>query len=120
MFVFLIDSNPMITDWLKEQSAQFNYPFYSLKSLKESLYFIQDLTPDVVVIDAKSVDLTEQQLASALAEYPLLQNLPFIGFGQALPEWMGRLNIKGHLPKPVDPSLFHEKVQVLLGTNSLR
>ncbi len=117
MFVFLIDSNPMITDWLKKQSAQYNYPFYSLKSFKESLYFIQDLAPDVVVIDANSVDLTEIDLASALSEYPLLKDLPFIGFGKELPEWMGRLNIKGHLSKPVDPSTFHALVKALLGTN---
>ncbi|MBY0518093.1 MAG: hypothetical protein K2P81_14385 [Bacteriovoracaceae bacterium] len=117
MFVFLIDSNPMITDWLKKQSAQLHFPFYSLKSLKESLYFIQDLAPDVVVIDEKSVDLTNEDLVSALIEYPLLKEIPVIGFGKTLPEWMGRLNMKGHLSKPVDPSTFHALVKELLGTN---
>ena len=113
MFVFLVDQNPLITEWLKRQAQLLGVPFYSMTSLAEAAYFIQDLKPDVLVLDGKSVALSESFLLDMKA-YEFIQQLPVIGLGDPLPAWTSGLNLKGHLTKPLDPSCFHEEVARLL------
>lgn len=115
MFVFLIDSNPMITDWLERQAKARSERFYSMSSLLDAPYFIQDLLPDVVVLDGKTVQKDAEEFIAAIEDHPHLRVVPVIGLGDALPEWCGALNLKGHLPKPLDPSKFHDDVKKLLG-----
>jgi DNA-binding response OmpR family regulator len=114
MFVFLIDSNPMITDWLQRQAKARGDQFYALATLAEAAYFIHDMKPDVLVLDGKTVQRDHEKFLAALNEYSEIKQLPTLGLGESLPEWTGALNLKGHIKKPLDPSRFHEQVEKLL------
>lgn len=114
MFVFLIDSNPMITDWLQRQAKARGVQFYAMASLSEAAYFIHDMKPDVLVLDGKSVQKDHENFLTALNEYSEIKQIPTLGLGESLPEWTGALNLRGHIKKPLDPSLFHEQVEQLL------
>lgn len=114
MFVFLIDSNPLISVWLEAQAKARGDKFYSLKELAAAAYLLHDLAPDVLVLDGATAQATSTSFLDALREYPELAQLPVLGFGDVLPEWCGALNVRGHIPKPVNPELFHGQVLALL------
>ncbi len=114
MFVFLIDQNPLITEWLKRQALLRSVPFYAMDSLKEAAYFINDLSPQVLVLDGATIVEGEDFLREIEA-YPLIQQLPVIGLGAPLPAWSQALKIRGHLAKPLNPERFHEDIAKILG-----
>ena len=114
MFVFLIDSNPMITDWLQRQAKARGDQFYALATLGEAAYFIHDMKPEVLVLDGKSIQSGHETFLTALSEYPEIKQIPTLGLGDSLPEWTGVLNVRGQIKKPLDPSRFHEQVEQLL------
>ena len=72
------------------------------------------ITPDVLVLDGKSVQKDHETFLTALNEYAEIKKIPTLGVGESLPEWTGILNLKGHIKKPLDPSRFHEQVEQLL------
>lgn len=119
MFVFLIDSNPLISVWLEAQAKARGENFYSLKDITSAAYMIHDLAPQVLVIDGKTAQTGGSEFLAALADYPEVKKIPVIGFGEALPEWCGALNVKGHISKPVNPELFHQQVLALLAEASI-
>jgi CheY-like chemotaxis protein len=114
MFVFLIEANPLISVWLKHQVEACGDKFYHLASLKDAAYFIQDLNPDVLVIDGQTAQKDAGEFVMGLKEFPHIKNIPTIGLGLGLPEWAGLLNIKGQLSKPLNPEKFHAEVRELL------
>jgi len=113
MFVFLIDQNPLLTQWLKRQAEARGVPFYSLSSLEEAAYFIHDLKPDVLVFDGASLKGAEKFLAE-VESYPEIKSLPMIGLGSSLPEWAGNFVVKGLIKKPLNPEHFHAEVEKLV------
>lgn len=115
MFVFLIDSNPLISVWLEAQATARGEKFYALSELASAAYVIHDLAPEVLVIDGKTAQTGGSEFLAALAEYPDVTKIPVVGFGETLPEWCGALNLKGHIAKPVNPELFQQQLLALLG-----
>jgi chemotaxis response regulator CheB len=113
MFVFLIDKNPLISQWLKRQADARGVQFYSLSSLAEAAYFINDLKPDVLVIDGQSIEGADVFLTK-LNEFPFAKTLPVVGLGVTLPEWIGEFDFKGQLKKPLNPEHFHAEVERLV------
>jgi CheY-like chemotaxis protein len=118
MFVFLIDSNSMISDWLERQAKHRGEKFYSMGTLLDAPFFIEDLAPDVLVLDGKTANYKPQEFIEAIISYPILATIPVIGFGDTLPEWCAALNLKGHLKKPVNPEHFFDQVKQLLASQA--
>ncbi len=114
MFVFLIDSNPMISDWLELQAKASGEKFYSMATLLDAPFFIEDLRPDVLVIDGKTAQYKPEEFIASIETYPILATLPVVGVGQELPEWCGALNLKGHIKKPINPEHFLAQVKELV------
>lgn len=115
MFVFLIDSNPLISVWLEAQSKARGDRFYALTEIASAAYVIHDLAPEVLVIDGKTAQTGGSEFLASLVEYPDIKRIPVIGFGDTLPEWCGVLNLRGHITKPVNPEFFQQQVLALLG-----
>lgn len=111
MFIFLVDSNPLISEWLQRLAEKLNYRFYHLPQLDEAAFFINDLNPDVLVIDGDAAAKSKGNFVAALDEYPLLKKIPVIGLGAHLPEWSSQLNIQGHIQKPLNPAHFFAQVK---------
>lgn len=114
MFIFLIDANPLISEWLKRLADKTGQRFYHLGKLDEAAFFIDDLRPDVVVLDGETAAKSQGEFLQNLSEFPFVKEVPVVGLGAPLPEWVGHLNIRGHLQKPLNPAQFYEKVRALL------
>lgn len=114
MFIFLVDANPLISEWLERLAAKSEQRFYHLPKLDEAMFFIDDLRPDVLVLDGATATRSEGLFLDALKEFPFLETVPVVGLGAPLPEWVGKLNIRGHLAKPLNPAHFFEQVKALL------
>ena len=114
MFIFLVDANPLISDWLQKLASKKEQRFYHLPSLDQSAFFVDDLRPDVLVLDGATAMQSEGTFVDSIKDFPFLKDVPVVGLGQALPEWAGVFNMKGHIPKPLDPSKFYEQVKALL------
>lgn len=111
MFIFLIDSNPLISEWLQRLAEKLNYRFYHLPHLDEAAYFINDLNPDVLVIDGDVANKSKGDFIASLQDYPILRKIPVIGLGSPLPDWSSLLNVQGHIQKPLNPANFFDQVK---------
>ena len=114
MFIFLIDANPLISEWLQRLADKSGQRFYHLAKLSEAAFFIDDLKPDVVVLDGDTALKTQGEFLDNLPDFPFLKDVPVVGLGAPLPEWVGHLNVRGHLPKPLNPAHFYDSVKALL------
>lgn len=119
MFLFYIDSNPLITSWLKEQAIVSGDKFYSLDSLKEAGYFLFDLKPDVLVIESEILKNEKEFLLKAQAEYESLFSLPLITVGRESVEGHFGMVLMGHILKPLNPDLFFKQVKEILKINQI-
>lgn len=114
MFIFLVDGNPLISEWLQRLADKTQQRFYHMANLDEATFFIDDLKPDVLVLDGATAMRSEGQFMADLVEFPFIKDLPVVGLGATLPEWVGALNIRGHLGKPLNPAEFYDNVKALL------
>lgn len=115
MFIFLVDANPMLTAWLTLQATRRGERFYHMDKLHEAPFFVQDLRPDVLVIEADTAKASDEEaFVKAIQEHPFIMQLPCIVLGERLPSWALGLSIKGHIAKPIDPSEFPSQVAKLL------
>ncbi len=119
MFLFYIDSNPLITSWLKEQALAAGDKFYSLKTLKESGYFLFDLKPDVLVVDSEILKNEKEHLLNAQASYEGLFAIPLVTVGRESVEGNFGMELKGHIPKPINPAQFFRQVREIIGQTNL-
>jgi chemotaxis response regulator CheB len=103
MFIFLIDANSMVSLALETLAKKRSERFYTMTNLPEALYFIEDLHPDVLVLDGSSLPV---EAPADLLVLPWIKSVPVVGLGAALPTWASVLNVKGHIPKPLDPFQF--------------
>lgn len=117
MFLFYIDSNPLITSWLKEQALVSGEKFYNLDSLREAGYFLFDLKPDVLVIESEILQNEKEYLLKAQAEYSSLLSLPLITVGRESVGGNFGMQIVGHVPKPLNPDQFFKQVKEILKLN---
>jgi hypothetical protein len=103
MFIFLIDGNSMVSLALEALSKKRAERFYTMTDFTAALYFIEDLHPDVLVLDGDSLP---GELPAEIEQFPWVKSVPVVGFGALLPAWCSVLNVKGHVPKPIDPFQF--------------
>ncbi len=116
MFIFLIDANSMVSLALETLAKKRSERFYTMAKLEEALYFIEDLHPDVLVLDGSSLPANAP---AELIAYPWISLVPVVGFGDALPAWTQSLNVKGHVAKPIDPFKFRSQVELASKGESL-
>jgi hypothetical protein len=119
MFLFYVDSNPLITSWLKEQAPVGGDKFYSLATLKESGYFLFDLRPDVLVVDSEILKNEKEHLLNAQASYDGLFAIPLVTVGRESVEGNFGMELKGHIAKPINPAQFFRQVRELIGQTNL-
>jgi len=103
MFIFLIDGNSMVSLALETLARKRSERFYTMVGLPEALYFIEDLHPDVLVLDGDSLPA---EAPAGIDDFAWVKSVPVVGFGALLPAWSNVLNVKGHVAKPIDPFQF--------------
>ncbi len=111
MFVFMIASNPLLPLWLAKLAPMEGCRFYHMDKLEDAPFFIQDLKPDVLVLETSMVVGQEAAFRRAWAENPALAQIPVVGLGLGMPPWLAT---RGCLPAPHDPSRFFSALRELV------
>ncbi len=95
MFVFWIDKNKFLTGMVEEFAKKFAIRLYTLNSLDDSSYLLDDLNPDVIVIDGETFEQSSAELKAMFQDK--IKDRKIITSGKLL-------DIKsiGHLSKPLD------------------
>ena len=114
MFIFLIDANPLISQWLAKEAKLRGEKFYHLPSLANAAYTIADLAPDVLVIDAKTAQTSASLFAQELGAFPSLMEIPCVFLGEGRPHGLEVLKWVGGMSKPVNPEQFAAQVTMLV------
>jgi DNA-binding NtrC family response regulator len=113
--VLWIDGNTFATKLLEKVFKSRNLPFYSLPDAKDFLYLIDDLKPDLLVLDALTIKNEEENFLRLYAISEALRTLPVVVIGseEDLPFVKNKI---GFLKRPFDPfevpTLLHNLVQV--------
>lgn len=99
--VLWIDQNTFATGLLEKVFKKKGLPFYTLTSVEDFLYLVQDIKPELIVLDAHTASLhmeafKKQYQAKELNELPFVlvdadENLNFIG------------KVVGKINRPFDP-----------------
>ncbi len=113
--ILWIDQNSFATGLLEKVFKQKNLPFYTLASVDDFLYLIEDLKPQLIVLDGPtakaSLELFKKQYASqSLNQLPFVvvdmdEDLNFIG------------NIIGKIKRPFDPFKIPETLKSFQNIN---
>ena len=114
--VLWIDQNTFATALLEKVFKSRKMEFYTIASAKDFSYLVDDLRPQVLVLDVSTV---VAELAAFKGQYEAseaLRSLPLIlidGNGEL--DFLG--NVIGKLERPFDPFQIPEKLTQLLSVN---
>jgi response regulator RpfG family c-di-GMP phosphodiesterase len=116
MFIFYVDANPIIIKWLEKAATQTQVRIYTAKSLTESAFVIDDLKPDVLIIDGKLWKEQKEEFEQQLKHYPLVAAIPLITVGEEIGP-IKNLSHLGHIAKPLQAEHFLQQVASLWKTH---
>jgi DNA-binding NtrC family response regulator len=109
--VLWIDQNTFATGLLEKVFKKKNLPFYTLESAEDFSYLVDDLRPELVVLDHQTALNHLTALQHQYAASPRLQQLPFVIIGGEFPfikKTVGKIN------RPFDPFVIPEELQKIL------
>jgi len=100
--ILWIDENTFATGLLEKVFKSKNLPFYTLAEAKDFLYLINDLKPDLIVLDAQTVVSAGKTFFDQHESSEVLKSLPkvVIGSGDDLPFLKNKI---GFIQRPFDP-----------------
>jgi DNA-binding NtrC family response regulator len=100
--ILWIDENTFATSLLEKVFKSKNLPFYTLSDAKDFLYIVNDLRPDLLVLDALTIKATEETFLKQYENSEILASLPVvvIGSGEDLPFLKNKI---GFIQRPFDP-----------------
>lgn len=113
--VLWIDQNTFSAGLVEKAFKRSKASFYSLSSVSDFAYLVEDLKPKVIVLDtetflANQAAFLEQYRASAT-----MQQLPFILLGSS--DLSALKNVLGRILKPFDPFLIPAQIESMLEAN---
>lgn len=108
--ILWIDENTFATSLLEKVFKSKNLPFYTLPDAKDFLYLVNDLKPDLLVLDASTVKASEETFLKQYENSEVLASMPvvIIGAEEDLPFLKNKI---GSIQRPFDP---FEIPQILL------
>jgi DNA-binding NtrC family response regulator len=100
--VLWIDGNTFATGLLEKVFKSKHLPFYTLSDVKDFLYLIDDLRPELLVLDALTVKNEEEKFIKQFELSESLRSLPVVVIGDEddLPYVRNKV---GFLKRPFDP-----------------
>lgn len=100
--VLWIDQNTFATALLEKVFKKKNLPFYTLSSLSDFSYLVDDMNPKLIVLDSKTAIRDLDQFMTQFKSSVSLSQIPFV-----LIDDSGDLpfikNVIGKLNRPFDP-----------------
>jgi hypothetical protein len=114
--VFWIDQNTFATDLLAKIFSRKNIPFYTLESAEDFAFLIEDLKPEVLVLDHATAIASLDRLKAQYGESERLYHLPviLIGGGAQLEFITNRL---GEFNRSLDPFSVPEIISKMISSH---
>lgn len=111
--VLWIDQNTFATSLIERAFKKKSQPFYTLASVDDFAYIVEDLSPSLIVLDGETYD---KNPASFLKQYEgsvKMQDLPFIILEPKSDFGFIKKKI-GELKKPLDPFRLADQLTAIL------
>jgi DNA-binding NtrC family response regulator len=114
--VLWIDSNTFATGLLEKVFKKRDIPFYTLEKASDFSYLVEDLRPEVLVLDFKTANEHIEALEKQYQNSQALQQLPVIFLDEA-PEMPFIQKRIGQINRPFDPFKIPDIIQNILKNN---
>lgn len=114
--VLWIDQNTFATGLLEKVFKKKNLPFYSLASASDFLYLVEDLNPESIVLDSKTILEDLEKFTAQYNQSEKLKTLPIIIL-DPLPELGFIKNAQGEIKRPFDPFDIPDRLRGILKAN---
>lgn len=114
--VLWIDQNTFATGLLEEVFKQKNLDFYSINEATDFLYLIDDLRPELIVLDAMTAIKSLDAFKALYDASEGLRHLPVVLLDETS-ELHFLENVVGKIKRPFDPFLIPEKLQQILANH---
>jgi DNA-binding NtrC family response regulator len=114
--VLWIDSNTFATGLLEKVFKRQGLPFYTLESAADFSYLVEDLKPELLVLDAKTGLDHLDALKNQFEKSEMMRSLPVI-FVDPLPGLDFIENKIGQISRPFDPFKIPETLQNICKSN---
>lgn len=114
--VLWIDSNTFATGLLEKVFKRQGLPFYTLESAADFTYLVDDLKPELLILDGKTALENVALLKSQFESSEALRKLPVI-FIDPVPGLEFIENKIGQINRPFDPFKIPETLQNIFKSN---
>lgn len=111
--VLWIDSNTFATGLLEKVFKKKALPFYTIPNAQDFAYLVEDLRPEVIVLDTKTA---LDALDAFKTQYESIKQLPFILIDHT-DELPFIENVRGQIKRPFDPFQVPQILNQILKAN---
>ena len=111
--VLWIDANTFATELLEKIFKKKALPFYTIPNVQDFVYIVEDLRPEVIVLDTKTAI---ENLEAFKGQYSSIKHLPFIlvDHNNELPFIE---KVRGEFKRPFDPFQVPQMINQILQPN---
>ena len=109
---FYIEQEKFLRDMFELLFKDEGLKLYSTKYTEECLYLIEDISPDIIIVDFKSVGEKFDDFLEAINSNQKTNKIPFVltGFGPDLKD-LKETDFIGVLEKPISPTGLLERLK---------
>lgn len=112
--VLWIDKNEFATSALEKIFEKQGLSLYTINSAQDIQYLIEDMRPEVIVIDVATYFAHEDRVNMFMASSEIMQQTPWITAGTREISIPG-IQVKGQIKKPLNVMTVGQDIQKILG-----
>ena len=112
--VLWIDKNEFVTTALEKVFNKAALSIYTINSAEDIQYLIEDMKPEVIVMDVSTYLLQEDRVNMFMAASELMQATPWISTGTREISYPGA-KMQGHIMKPLKVMNVPDQIRNILG-----
>lgn len=109
--IFWIDHNNFSNKLLEKVFKKAQISFYTIETVSNFAYLINDLKPQVIVLDFQTFEKDKHLFQEQIFHNPCLQSTPFIIIGNGE---VPNISIIGRISRPFDPFDIPDKIRDFL------
>lgn len=114
--ILWIDHNTFATSLIERVFKKRDFPFYSINSVDDFSYLVDDLHPVLIVLDEETFSKNAEVFLKQYENSPKMQALPFILLDPKS-DFSFLKNKIGELRKPLEPFELPEVLKKMLSVN---
>jgi PleD family two-component response regulator len=111
--VLWIDQNTFASSLIEKVFKKKNLPFYSVASVEDFSYIVNDLSPKVIVVDGATVEANPEAFKAQYMESLKMQQTPFI-FLEVSNDLSYIKEKRGEIKRPFDPFNIPDEIDKIL------